>query len=608
VSSPAALRTPRLGCLVVAASALLLAGPRAPTAVARETPRADLAVLVGTAPRRLDPHAQVGPVEARVAEALFEGLLRLDADSGRPAPGLAEAWEVTPDGRRWTFHLRAGLVWSDGSALTARDVAWSFRRALAAATGAEYAHLFARMRHADAWTRSGPDEGVAAGRPAPSPEAVAAARAHFGIDQGVLAPDARTVVFEWDAYVPWFPDLLTMPISAPVHRTSVERLGERAFTPGALVSSGAFRLDPGSTPERVRLVRSASYWDAASTGCETVDLLPEEETAAAFERYARGEGDWLAISVDPAVAARRPAEGVQTPTAIAYFLRLDVRRPALRDVRVRRALARAIDRERLVTALPGRAPAAGLVPAGLGGYEPPPLAAAHDLAEARRLLAEAGFPGGAGLPVLTYLLNRDPGHLAIAEEVGRQWREGLGVRTELEPVEWAAFLERTRKGGWDVSRGGWIADYPDPGNFLGIFRTGDEGNTTGWSHAFFDRLLDLAANPIAGSRSLAGGEGPAVLSRLREPEALRSLSDPAADLSTHERRARLEAGRLRVLREAEALLLHDAPLIPLFTYVDRQLVSPRVEGFRRLLRGPDGLPRPNLMNVHPLRAIRVRPR
>jgi ABC-type oligopeptide transport system substrate-binding subunit len=571
-----------------------------------EPPRADLTVVVGAAPRTFDPHRAVDSIEARVSEPLFEGLVRADPDTGRPVPGLAEAWETTPDGRRWTFRLRDGLRWSDGSGITARDCAWSWRRALSAETAAEYAYLFARVRHADAWSRSA-KEREGDGRAPPSAEAVAAARTHFGVDQGVFAADDRTLVFELDGFVPWFLDLLALPLAAPVHRASVERNGERAFFPGRLVGNGAFRLEEDSTPSRLRLRKNAAYWDAASTGCETVDFVTEEEGASAFDRYARGDADWL-TSVDAATAARR-TDLVQSATGVVYFLRIETRRRALLDARVRRALAHAIDRERVVAASPGGVPSAHFVPAGHTGYPTPDAAPRHDVAEARRLLAAAGFPEGKGFPRLVYLLNTDEGHLRIAREVCRQWKDALGIEAVPEAVEWQGFLERTQSGDYDVSRAGWIADVPDPANYLHMFRTGDPDNRTGWSDPRYDRLLEVAADPVAGSKALAGKAGDAFFAGLRDPAAARALFDPAGDLATVDRRARLERWRLRLLSEAEAILVGDGvPVIPLHAYVNRQLVSPRVEGFRRLLRDADGAPRPNLGNVHPLRALRVRAR
>lgn len=498
--------------------------------------RADLVFLNGAEPESLDPAVITGQPESRLVNALFEGLTRFDA-AGRARPGVAESWQISPDGRTYTFRLRDDARWSDGRPVTAGDFVASWRRTLSPETAAAYNYQLFYVKNARAFAE-GREKDFAA--------------------VGVRAIDARTLEVQLESPTPFFLELCATPPLQPVPTAIVARHGDDWVKPGRLVGNGAYLLEDWRINDRVRLRKNPAYWDAANVALETVDALPTSKANVAFNLYASGEADLLLDKglVPPALldTLRGRPDFHSAPFFATYFLRFNAARGPFRDERVRRAFALAVDKERIVRKITraGERAAPTLVPPGIPGYESP-TGLREDAAEARRLLAEAGYPGGRGLPLLRYLYSESELNEAIAVELQSMWSEVLGVQVALTRQEWKVYLNSMNQLDYDICRSSWVGDYPDPNTFLDLFVTGGGNNRTGWGDAAYDALI-----------AAAGRE-----------------ADPAA--------------RFAILAQAEEMLVARAAVVcPLFYFVGIQLFDPA-----KLL----GI-EPNLLDEHPIRLMR----
>lgn len=638
--------------------------------------RADFRFVNGAEPKTLDPGNITGEPEGRVAEAIFEGLTRLEASSLEPAPGVAESWDVTPDGKQYTFHLRANARWTDGRAVTAHDFTYSWRRLQDPAFGAEYAYIMQMVRHAEAFNThlaqaealEGPagkalDELIAkhprdvpaaallevatkqslhvALKGTPNPKLRAfllrppggmktsellelrgelksegarrralyeEANRRFGVDGGVYAKDDRTLVVELVAPTPYFLELTAFYPSYPVPRWVVEKSPRDWFLPHKIVGNGAFRLAAWNVGDRIRLERSETYWGRDVVKLESVDVLSIENVTTALNLYLTGEVDWLPHNNYPQDLSQelktRPDFSLG-PALIAYYYRINTTRKPFDDARVRKALNLAIDREQITRDVlgVGQLPAYTFVPPGIRGYTAPASGVSYDVAHARKLLAEAGFPEGRGFPKFGILYNTNEAHKKVAEVVADQLRRNLGINVSAYNQEWQSYLQSTRSMSYEVARGGWVGDYEDPNTFLDLWITNGGNNQTGWSNLLYDRLLEAAGNV---DEFVSAPEF--VLERASKPAELARLVGSVRSSSAAELRLRAMAElRMALLSEAEGLLMRDElPIIPVYFYVIGGLVKPQIGGFYSKLKGADGHERSNLRDLHPLREVFVR--
>jgi len=549
---------------ILAAFAVALATVGLTFSATRES-RADLRIANGTEPKSLDPQLITGNIESYIAGSLFEGLAYYDAKTVKPVPGAAESWDISPDGLRYTFHIRKNARWSDGHQVTAGDFVYSWKRLLDPSVGAEVAYLLFPIALAEAynafdahaatiekkllpalaalrerspggvdaptWQRFLDENKVndplrplddatlddlvtrRAGVTAAELDAfrvgleraraylsshAAEAHAHFGIDRGVVARDDATLEVELHAEAPYFLQLMAHHSSFPLPRWVLEKYGDRWFLPATLVSNGPFRLERWVVNDHLRVARSDTYWGRNEVRLGSVDFLPGENTMTNLNLYLTGALDWVPDyfphQLGPELMKRKDYYGVAGLSV--YFYRINNTRPPLDDRRVRKALNLAIDRSVItehVLAL-GQLPATTYVPPGLAGYLPAKSAIRYDVAEARRLLAEAGFPGGKGFPHLGLLYNTNEDHKRVAEVIADQLRRGLGIDITAYNQEWQSFLDTVRGLNYDVSRAGWIGDYADPNTFLGSWVTGGANNQTGYSSELYDRLIRFASD------------------------------------------------------------------------------------------------------------------
>ncbi len=498
-----------------------------------EGPPVDLAWTGVAEVTTLDPARMTAVQDGRVAAALWEGLTVLDPADLRPKPGVASRWDVSDDGLTYTFHLRPEARWSDGRPVTAEDFVYAWRRALDPATGAEYAYMLWPIRgakaHYEALARGDPPDWAAVGFRAEGP---------------------HTLVVALAQPTPYFADLAAFSTYLPLRRDVVEAPDgspRRRWTfPPHLVTNGPYVLRAWHFRSRMRWQKNPHYWDAGSVALERIEVRVYEDPNTALLAYETGAVD-LATEV-PALAklplleaarAGRRRDVRHGSNLATYFYRLNCTAAPLADVRVRRALALAVDRRAIIdrAARGGQLPARTLVPPGMAGYTRP-AGLAEDAEAARRLLADAGYPGGAGLPVLELLVNKGGGHVPVAELIQQQWLDRLGVQTRIEQVEWKVFLDRVSALDYEIARAGWFGDYVDPNTFLDMFVTGGGNNRTGWSSAVYDGLIRRAAETT---------------DRVR---------------------------RMAVLAEAEARLLAEGPIVPLYHYTSLVLVRPDLDGFQ----------------------------
>ena len=505
-------------------------------------------------PSGLDPQTVTGLSESHITYALFEGLVNYDPKDLHPVPGIAESWTMSADGKTWTFRLRQTAKWSNGDPITAADFLFSYERMLRPSFGAEYATMLHGIRGAKDF--------------------------HAGKTKdfrtvGLRAPDAHTLVVELEYPIPYFLQLVCHHSWIPVHPPTILKFGaidalNTPWTrPGAMVSSGAFTLESWEVARRVVVRKNPLYWNAKEVALNAVefraiaDLFAEERAFRGGELHVTGAVP--PYKVAKLRADKAPQLRIDPFLATAFvWVNCDIKgakpadlaaRKALSDPRVRRALGMAIDRnliaEKVLRA--GEKPALHFTPPGTGGFQPT-ARWKQDAAEARRLLAEAGYPGGKGLPKFDYLYATSEGQQMMAQAYQEMWRRELGVEVDLRNLEWKVFLTAMRKGEFHLCRGAWVGDYNDPNTFLEMLITGNELNCGKWSDAEYDRLLGLAA---------------------RETDA---------------------AKRFGYFQLAEARLIEQAPVLPVVFNTNKYLMRPEVQGWHS-----------TLLDQHPLSAVRLVP-
>ena len=481
----------------------------------------------GDEPQDLDPQTVTGIPETHIVMALFEGLVSKDPEDLGPRPGVAERWTVSSDQRIYTFYLRPDARWSNGEPLTATDFAWSWRRALTPALGNLYAYMYYHIRNAEAFHRG--------------------AISDFS-EVGVRALDDHRLEVELDEPVPYFLQLLDHHSFYPVNPRVIERFGAmdergtRWTRPGNFVGNGAFVLDEWQLNRRLTVKRNPHYWDAARVRLNAIHFYPIPIASTEERMYRAGQlhiTDRVPAEKIVVYRERDPASLRITPYLGSYFYRFNVNVPPLNDVRVRRALALAIDRSQIVEhiTLGGQQPAGFLTPPDTAGYTAD-AGVGHDPDAARALLAAAGFPGGRGFPELELMFNADELNRKIATAIQQMWSRELGIQVALVSQDWKVHLSRESNLQYAISRASWIGDYVDPTTFLDLFRSAGGNNRTGWKNAAYDALLDEATQ--------------------------------ATDTAT----------RLERLRQAENLLLQELPIVPLYIYTQVRLVAPQLCGWQ----------------------------
>jgi len=430
----------------------------------------------GSEPQSLDPALNSGIPEARISFALFEGLTVNDAKTAMPVPGLASRWTISKDLKTYTFTLREA-TWSDGTPLVAQDVVDAWFRVLDPRTASPYAYLLGdNIEGADAYSKGkGPASGVR-----------------------IRALDPHTFQVTFVGPLPYALAMLTHNAFMVTPTFAVRKFGPGKWTkPAHFIGNGPFVLKEWKPQDRIVVVKNPRYWDARNIKLASITFLAIEDQNTGFDKYKAGEIDYLTDDAIPTprideIKLRKDYHHL--PGSTVYYFVFNVTRKPFQDVRVRKALSMALNRQELVSKVlkAGDIPSAGLVPA-MNGFTTA-RGNGFNLDQARKLLAQAGYPGGRGFPKFTVIYNTSSRHKMVCEWMQQAWKANLGIDVELQNLEWNTFLDTKQKThDFQLARAAWVADYPDPSNYLDMFKT-QAGNNNGlYSNKAYDRLVSQAS-------------------------------------------------------------------------------------------------------------------
>ena len=492
-----------------------------------------------TDPQELDPHIVQGVPEHHILQALIENLVAEDPKDLTPIPGQAERWDISPDGTVYTFHLRSGIRWSNGDPVTAHDFVRSYQRALTPSLASEYAYMYYVMKGAEDYFKG---------------------KSKDFSTVGAKALDDRTLQITLNGPVPYFLSLLNHYSWWPVHLPTLAKHGDpyqrnnRWTRPGNFVGNGPFMLDKWKVGHVIVVRKNPLYWNAANVKLSAIQFHPIESGDTEERSFRSGQlhvTNEVPLSKIPVYRNDQSPLLRIDPYLGCYFYRMNTTRPQFKDKRVRQALAMAVDRKAIVERVTrgGQLPAFYFTPPDTVGYTSR-TSLRYDPEAARRLLAQAGYPGGKGFPAFDILYNTSEAHKSIAEAIQQMWKRELGIEVRLLNMEWKVYLDTEKRLDYEVSRAGWIGDYPDPSTFLETFLSESGNNRTGWKNAEYDRLLKEAAR----------------------------LGD--------------QKTRYELFQKAEAIFLDELPIIPIYHYTRVYLIQPSVRGWS-----------PTILDHHPYQNV-----
>lgn len=484
----------------------------------------------GSEPRELDPSTSTGAPESKILDNLFEGLTQLDPFTFEPIPGVAEKWDISKDGLEYTFYIRKDAKWSDGTSLNAHDFVKSWKRTLDPNTASEYAYQLYYIKNGkDYNTGKLKDANLL----------------------GFRALDDHTLKVSLEYPTAYFLRLAAFHTLYPTPSHIIAKYPDKEWTKeGKMVSNGPFKLAEWELNNFIKLVPNEHYWDHKTIKLKEVYFYPienqdtEEKSFFAGELHQTSDVPIIKIpSYERQIKKNKDKyHPYKThPFLATYFYRFNTTRKPFNDPRVRRAFALAVDRKLLVDRVTrrGELPANSFTPPGVSGYQfqgdLPESLTPEVIQQAQELLKSAGYPGGKGFPKVELLYNTSENHKKIALAIQQMWKKYLGVEIGIINQEWKVYLNTQRNLNYDISRAGWVGDYPDPNTFLNMFVTGGGQNETGWSNKNYDQLIQLAAK--------------------------------TAD----------QKKRFEYLHQAEEILMGELPILPLYIYTKSQLISDKVK-------------------------------
>ena len=489
---------------------------------------------LGEDPKTIDPTLNNSTGAGTIIENAFEGLMRLD-ENEKAVPGVAESYEVSDDSLVYTFHLRENAKWSDGEAVTAKDFEYAWIRALTKETAAEYAYQLYYIKNAEKFYNG------------------EATREELGIE----VVDDYTLKVTLEAPTTYFLELTAFPTYLPVREDIVEADPEGwALEPETYVSNGPFKLIQWDMKDQLVFEKNENYWNASEVKLPGVVYKLVTDHNTAYASLKSGEFD-MVDSVPPSEIESGIDEGLVTiyPNLGTYMLIFNVGKQStlsdevkevLSNAKVRKALSIAIDRKGLVENVTkgGQIPAYSFVPQGIKNENGEDFADREyydanqaNIEEAKKLLAEAGYPNGEGIPTLEFMFNTEGDHKLVAQAIQQDWAK-IGVNVELKNQEWKVFLSTRQQGGYQIARHGWGGDYVDPMTFLDLWITDGGNNDTGYSNPEYDKLVNAAK--------------------------------VETDLDK----------RWEIMKEAEDILMEDMPIIPLYYYTKPKAYKPEVKDVR----------------------------
>ena len=456
-----------------------------------------LSVQIGPNPETIDPALNSAVDGGNMILHTFECLLTVDQD-GKLAPGQAESWETSEDGLTWTFHLRDGLKWSDGSALTANDFVYSWRRVCDPMVAAPYAETVLGMVEGYADAIGGNLEAL-----------------------GVEATDDSTFVVHLSQPCPYFGSLAAFATLSPVQQATIDANGDGwAVNADTYITNGCFYISDWVPGSYIMCTKNPNYWNADAIKLDGIKFNLIEDPNASYSAYQTGEVLFIKdVPTEEIPSLEGNEEFYVDPIIGTYYLSLNTQREPFNDPKVRKALSLAIDREYVAnTLMQGTySPASNFMGPGwidtdgsqfidnANGGQPYIDTTKHEanVEEAKRLLEEAGYPGGEGFPAITYSTNDAGYHKVVAEYLQQAWAE-IGVQLQVDIVEWASFTPMRHNGDYDASRNGWVGDYSDPSNMLDLLYSSNGNNDGKFNNAEYDAAMNTSRTTLdAAERSAA---------------------------------------------------------------------------------------------------------
>lgn len=463
------------------------------------TNTAGFTVQYGSNPETLDPALNSAIDGANTIITIFEPLLLIN-ENNEVVGGQAESWETSEDGLTWTFTMRDGLKWSDGTDLNAKDFEYSFKRMVDPNTAAPYAETCLGMIDGFEEAAGFPD---ADGNPTaePNPDAL----------NVKASDDGKTLTIVLSYPCSYFDKMAAFATMSPVQQATVEANGDAWCTsPDTFVSNGPYMITDWTPSERIVLTKNPNYvggWDSSKIVSDTITLLLLEDSSASYAAYNSGEAVLVKdVPTDEIPSLTKAEDGgdFYVDTILGtYYVSLNLQRDAFKDAKVRKALSLAIDRDYVAnTIMQGTYSAAdSIVGPGIvdeSGYfhdngNAPYISADYEanLAEAKKLLEEAGYPNGEGYPTIEYSTNDAGYHVPLAEYLQQAWGD-LGITLTINKMEWSSFTPARRAGEYDVARNGWVMDYNDPSNMLDLFCSGNGNNDGKYANPDFDAAIDAS--------------------------------------------------------------------------------------------------------------------
>ncbi len=493
----------------------------------------------GQEPQDLDPHTVTGVSEQRIISALMEGLVTENPKTLKPEPGVAKSWKVSDNGLVYTFDLRKNAKWSNGDPVTAEDFVFSFKRILTPALGAQNAYMLYCMKNAEAFNK-----GIIK---------------DFS-EVGVKALNKYTLIISLEKPAPYFLSLLTNMAWFPVNKKVIEKFGKmnqrgsKWTLPANYIGNGPFKLKSWEINNVIKVVKNDKYWDAENVKLNEVDFFPISDNQAE-ERSFRGGLLHVTYTVPTSKIEKYQKNNPDiisvAPYLGTYYYVINVKKKPLNSTKVRRALSLAINRESLTRYVVkgGKLPAYSFTPPDTAGYTAD-VTIKENVEIARKLLSDAGYQDGKGLPAFKIMYNSSNRNRKIAEAIQEMWRKNLNVKVELINKDWKVYLDTFRTKNYTIAGCSWIGDYADPNTFLDIWITDGGNNRAGWSNKQYDKLMKKASTTVDNKE------------------------------------------RYELFKEAEDILINQAPIIPLFYYTSLFLKKPEVKGWY-----------PNILDHHPLKGV-----
>ncbi|WP_310070935.1 peptide ABC transporter substrate-binding protein [Cellvibrio fibrivorans] len=482
----------------------------------------------GTDVTGVDPHGTNGMPEGRIIAALFEGLVGKDPRTLEVVPAVSDRWEVSADHMTYVFHIRETARWSNGDPVTAHDFVNGWLRGLMPALGNETVTSLFVFKNAEKYYRKEITDLSLV---------------------GFKALDDRYLKIELENPTPYFLQLLDYLALFPLHTASMKQFGELDdptnpwSKPGNFVGNGAFTLKDWIPGRSLVVKKNPYYWDSENVRLNEIHFMPIDQLLVEermFKARHLHRTEWMPYAKIPVYRANKDPEYNHYPYLATYFYGFNVTKPPFDDVRIRKALAFAIDRKTLVDSVTNGVQSAtgALTPPDTLGYTSRSQIV-FNAEKARQLLAEAGYPDGKNFPSVELTYNSSEDHRKIAEAIQQMWKNHLNINIKLRNQEWKVYLHEIKNLHHNVARMAWVGDYVDPNTFLEIFTSDSGDNKTGWKNKKYDELIKKAA----------------------------TIAD--------------KQERYEVFQQAEALLLEEAPLIPLYNYTTNNLISTQLKGYHQ---------------------------